>query len=165
MFCDNCKIKNATFVYKEIINGENIQYNLCGECAKKLNKNLMFLDMFKDFFLDFETINFQNNNLNIKCEKCGNTIENIKNTGKIGCENCYTTFKNDILSIIKNIQFDNKHIGKSLNKNIDNSKTEKHSLQKTLEDLRKKLKKAVEIEDYELAITLRDKIKEIEKEV
>ena len=158
MICDNCKVNNASLMYKQIIDGEELEYNLCNVCAKKLDDELLFLEIFKEFFADFGNGGLSNNRTNIKCNKCGNTLENIKNSGKMGCENCYKLFKNNILPIIKNIQFDNKHTGKAT-KNLE----DEIKLKNELNTLKQKLKEAVVNEDYELAITLRDKIKEIEK--
>lgn len=163
MFCDNCKIKNASIFYNQNINGENKQYNLCYECSKKINEDVIFFDIFKDFFFNFNNFEFSGENLRFKCEKCGNTLEDIKNTGKMGCENCYILFKENILPIIKNIQYDNKHIGKSFDIIDKNNKKENFEKDTYKNNLKQDLKKAIEIEDYELAIILRDKIREIEK--
>lgn len=156
MICDNCKINNATLNYKQIVNGQKLEYNLCSNCAKKFEKDLLFSNMFKDFFISFENNNFNSSKNILKCEKCGNTLNNIKNTGKMGCDNCYKVFKNNIFPIIKNFQFDNVHIGKGTKYNKENK------IQNELKDLKLKLKQAIELENYELAITLRDKIKELE---
>lgn len=158
MICENCKINNATLRYKHSIGDKEIDYNLCNICAKKLDKELLFLQIFKDFFADFGNNNLSSKEINITCNKCGNTLENIKNSGKMGCDNCYKLFKENILPIVKNIQFDNKHTGK-----IIKALKSEIKIKNELQSLKRQLKDAVEIEDYELAIVIREKIKEIEK--
>ena len=76
----------------------------------------------------------------------------------MGCDNCYKLFKENILPIVKNIQFDNKHTGK-----IIKALKSEIKIKNELQSLKRQLKDAVEIEDYELAIVIREKIKEIEK--
>jgi protein arginine kinase activator len=87
---------------------------------------------------------------NVKtCKTCGTTIQDIANTSRIGCPDCYTTFKEELKPFIMNFHKAYKHIGKSP-KRIDNK------------DLKKALEEAVKKEDYELAAKLRDDIKKLE---
>jgi len=83
------------------------------------------------------------------CATCGTTIQDIANTSRIGCPDCYTTFKEELKPFIMNFHKAYKHIGKSP-KRIDNK------------DLKKALEEAVKKEDYELAAKLRDDIKKLE---
>jgi protein-arginine kinase activator protein McsA len=83
------------------------------------------------------------------CPTCGTTIQDIANTSRIGCPDCYTTFKEELKPFIMNFHKAYKHIGKSP-KRIDNK------------DLKKALEEAIKKEDYELAAKLRDDIKKLE---
>ena len=101
------------------------------------------------------------------------------NTGKIGCENCYSVFEDRLDPIIKRIQGSNRHlgrIGKIIDDKIDKKegkleeKTETKSKENTdnnnenkLEELQRKLKQAIKEERYEDAAKIRDEIKKLEK--
>ncbi len=159
MLCDNCKINKASIEYTQNINNNTLHYNLCTFCYKNFEAEFLLLEIFKDFFVDFE--NIKND---IQCEKCGNTLNNIKNTGKMGCANCYKVFNKNILQIIKNIHFDSFHYGK-VPKKFDKIDLQKEHTKKQIEDLKQKLNDAIKQENYEMAIILRDKIKKFEKEV
>lgn len=164
MICDNCKINTATILWQQSINNETINVNLCDFCADKLNFDLYFSDFFKDFFDEIEKINFFNKineELNIKkCNFCGNTLEKLKNTGKLGCSNCYLTFKEELNPIITKIQHNYQHIGK-----IPKRISPEIKLKIEIKDFKNKLKIAIKEENYELAAKIRDEIKELEKNI
>lgn len=87
---------------------------------------------------------------NVKtCTSCGTTINDIANTSRIGCPDCYTTFKEELKPFIMNFHKAYQHIGKSPKK-IDTK------------DLKKALEEAIKKEDYELAAKLRDELKKLE---
>lgn len=88
------------------------------------------------------------------CPTCGHTIEEILITGKIGCGDCYNSYKKELLSLIEKCQSGGlKHVGK----------TPKNQLVKALDlkTLEANLKTAIEKEDYETAEKINDKIKNL----
>lgn len=182
MLCDNCGKKEANVRYSENINGVKRELHLCEECSQKLeidnfsfNMPIDFSSFFGDFLEDFSTPEFMpllQEIRELKCNKCGNTFEDIVNTGKFGCENCYLTFENRIDPILKRIQGSNRHvgrIGKITDKNIkeESNKTLKKGETKDekdkLTELKENLKEAIKEERYEDAAKLRDEIKKNEK--
>ena len=72
---------------------------------------------------------------------------NIQKNGKFGCPRCYNNFYEYIFEIVSKCQDDTKHIGKIPKNNIK-------YLEKNLENMIKE-------ENYEEAIILRDKIKQL----
>jgi protein arginine kinase activator len=93
----------------------------------------------------------------VSCSVCGMTYEEFKNKGQLGCENCYTAFK-QLDTIIKNMHGSNKHMGK-----IPNRGQKDLIVKRELENLKKKLSEAIKIEEYEDAARIRDEIRAIEK--
>lgn len=155
MFCQKCNKNNATIKYTKSINGVKTDYNLCQSCFNKINQ-IDFLDtFFNGFFLNNIT-----ENIDEKCNVCGNTYENLKNSGKIGCANCYNVFKPKLDVIFNNMQNGNTHIGKTPTSNI---KIKTPTIKEDIILLKQNLKIAIEKEDYEQAIILRDKIKQLER--
>lgn len=187
MLCDNCGKREANVRYSENINGKKKELRLCEECSKKLGITHMDLNMpidfssfFGEFMEDFGTPEIMSMPLfneikEVKCNNCGFTFEDIANTGKLGCGNCYEVFEERLDPIIKRIQGANHHVGR-IGKIIDNkieqkmkeksnlkeSKEEKQQENKT-EKLQKELKQAIQEERYEEAAKIRDEIKKIEK--
>ena len=181
MLCDNCGKREANVRYSENINGRKKELHLCEECSKKLgienidfNMPIDFSSFFGGLLEDFGTNDFMplfNEVKQLKCDNCGYTFEDIVNTGKIGCENCYSVFENRLDPIIKKIQGSNKHVGRTgkiidskISEKINNkdSKTENNKDVSKVEKLQNDLKKAIKEEKYEEAAKIRDEIKKIE---
>ena len=181
MVCDNCGKREANVRYSENINGRKKELHLCEECSKKLGIENMDFNMpidFSSFFggllEDFGTNDFMplfNEVKQLKCDNCGYTFEDIVNTGKLGCENCYSVFENRLDPIIKKIQGSNKHVGRTgkiidskISEKINNkdSKTENNKDVSKVEKLQNDLKKAIKEEKYEEAAKIRDEIKKLE---
>ena len=184
MLCDNCGKREANVRYSENINGKKRNLNLCEECSKKLGINHIGMSMpidFSSFFgelmEDFATTEFipvLKEMKTLTCESCGYTFEDIANTGKLGCGNCYEVFEERLEPIIRRIQGANRHVGR-IGKKIDariDQKIEKESNKKQnhakqpeenqLEKLQQELKQAIKEERYEEAAKIRDAIKKIE---
>jgi protein arginine kinase activator len=96
--------------------------------------------------------------VSVKCPKCGLTYSDFKKIGRLGCGDCYITFKKYLGPLLKRIHGSSQHVGKSplkvtkvLKKKID------------LQELRNRLQKLIEQEAFEEAAKLRDQIKELEK--
>lgn len=89
------------------------------------------------------------------CPECGITIQEILNTKKVGCGNCYTHFNSELDGIIKIVQNTSeiKHVGKK----------PKNRSKKSIQELKKELKIAVFEENYEEASKIRDELKQIKK--
>ena len=157
MKCDNCGRNEATVKYSENINGVKRNLNLCHECSEKLGINKMSFnipigisDFFGGFFDDFETDGFEPflaQARNIKCNNCGITFDDIINTGKLGCGECYETFESKIAPLMREIQGSNKHegrLGKSKNTNLDfSNKIESDKENDEILELKEQLKKAI----------------------
>ena len=183
MLCDNCGKREANVRYSENINGKTRELNLCEECSQKLGIGQMDFNMpmdFSNFFGDFieeftkpEWMPLLSNVKTLTCNNCGYTFDDIVNTAKLGCPNCYDVFESELDPIIKRIQGTSKHVGR-IGKIIDNkidkkyNKTEENTPKKEektkLEQLQEDLKNAIKEERYEDAAKIRDEIKKNEKE-
>ncbi len=156
MLCENCKKNNATTHIKKTVNGVTNEYFLCPECAAKLgfnNFNFFKLDSFWNDFLGEPEIESLK-----RCETCNSSFEDIVNNGKMGCADCYSTFKEEILPTIKKIH------GKTIHTGMTPSYTTEHDTEKeenNIEILEKKLKEAIKNEEFEKAAEIRDELKEL----
>lgn len=180
MLCENCGKKEANVRYSENINGVKKEMHLCEECSRKLGitdkmdfrmSSLDFSNFFGSFLEDFSTPDFMpllNEVKQIKCNSCGSSFEDIINTGRYGCANCYDVFEDRMDPILKKLQGANRHngrLGKISDNNIkfdkkDEEKAEKKSDNK-LEKLQEDLNQAIKEERYEDAAKIRDEIKKM----
>ena len=182
MLCENCKKREANVRYSENINGVKKELHLCEECSRKLGitdkmdfkmPTLDFSNFFGSFLEDFSTPDFMpllNEVKQVKCESCGSTFDDIINTGRYGCANCYDVFEDRMDPILKKLQGANRHngrLGKISNNKVKYEETEKtkksNSNKNKLEELQEELKKAIKEERYEDAAKIRDEIKKEEK--
>ena len=180
MLCDNCGKREANVKYSENINGRKKELNLCEECSHKLGIDQMDFSMPIDFSNFFEGFmdNFGSNEFipmlsdlkTLKCNSCGYTFNDIANTGRLGCKDCYDVFQDRLDPIIKRIQGSNKHVGR-IGKIIDNKIDSKNSENKEekvkqpiseKEKLENELKEAIKEERYEDAAKIRDEIKKLD---
>ena len=78
--------------------------------------------------------------------------------GRLGCGDCYEAFKAQLGPLLKRIHGADRHVGKIP---LRIGKTVKDT--RTLQELKMKMERAIQTEDFEEAAKLRDKIRELEK--
>lgn len=164
MLCQSCSKNIATTHIKTVINGELTEYILCSECAQKLG----YLNPFESFDGSFENFlgSFLGNNLQenyfhdtTRCNKCGSSFEDIVNSGKVGCENCYKIFYEKMIPSIERMHGNTKHVGKvSLNAGS------KAKIASEIEKKKLLLKEAIDKQEFEQAAKIRDQIKKMKEE-
>jgi len=95
------------------------------------------------------------------CTFCGLTLARFRKSGRLGCSQCWTSFEPQLRTLLGRVQGASQHVGK-VYLPPDPSASE---LQKQLEVMRGKLQRAVEVEDFERAAELRDRIRRIQGEI
>lgn len=120
------------------------------------------MDFFDDFFNDiWNDFGMFSNPAPIKSEKrcpvCGRTISDFKRTGKLGCGECYRTFKPVMEETLRQIHSNSKHSGKIPSKSGSELKQKRR-----IEALKAELQDAVRKEDYETAAKLHKQIRDME---
>ena len=158
MFCEKCGKNYATTHIKTVVNGIVREYNLCSECAAKSGYGSNSITgMLASMFGDVSAPAVKNQKC---CSVCGAKFSDIAKTGKMGCGECYKTFKDEILPYIKRVHGATTHAGKIPNR----APLIVRPKEKTVADLRQELSRLVAEEKYEQAALVRDKIKEMEGE-
>lgn len=103
----------------------------------------------------------------IRCQGCGLTMRELQATGKLGCEHCYQYFYDMLVDLLLRAHGASSHKGKSPKIGLKKDAMEKISTSTTLdftdvlELLERKLKAAVDSENYENAAVIRDIIKQV----
>ncbi len=160
MICQSCEKKKASTHIKTILNGELKEFNLCSDCAAKLGYGSFFSsivpDLDKLFGSFMDTLNEGENAR--RCSFCGSSFEDIAKSGKVGCAHCYDTFYDELLPSIQRIHGRTVHAGK-----LASSAGAEMKIKSDLMQLKKDLEQAIKTQEFEKAAELRDKIREIEK--
>ena len=160
MMCEKCGKYKATTHIRTIINGVVHEQKLCSYCANEEGLNLSHQNslsgMLASMLGEFSVVNTKTAK---KCPICSSTFENIAESGKAGCSECYKTFKTELLPYLKRVHGSTKHIGKK-----PNDVTEIKFSDETVLQLKEELASLVAEENYEQAAVVRDKIRELEAE-
>ena len=168
MLCDICGKNPATVHLTEIIDEQMNELHLCEECAREKSAAMEQQFGLSDLLAglaEFEKPPKENEApASIKCPNCGLTYSDFKKIGRLGCGDCYISFKKYLAPLLKRIHGSCQHVGKSPIKTVKVSRKKPDLAQKPdLTELRQKLAKAIESEAFEEAAKIRDQIKELEK--
>ncbi len=86
------------------------------------------------------------------CSRCGATEKEILSGGFLGCERCYASFSDVLISRIANVQQSSVHVGKRPRKEAITLQDEYHRLEE-------EVKRAISVEDYQRATALQTQMR------
>lgn len=173
MLCEKCNKNIANVYLKNNVNGNITENYLCSSCANevygkydkydKYDKNTnIFNGLNNDFVADvFNMFDFNKMSHALAgarnvCPLCGSNFSQITQTGKVGCGECYKTFKNELEPNVMRIHGRAIHTGK-----IPKNMSLKISNKRKAEELNIKLKKCISEQNFEEAAEIRDEIKKL----
>jgi len=151
MLCEICGKEEGRIKYTKVINGEKIEFYICEKCAKEKGFLSLIAESEKD-----ETLKENKDIHTIECSFCRKKWIDIERDGKFGCPQCYSTFRPFISKLLAELNGGEKHKGKIpiVDKQI-------LFLKRKIRETKMALDDAIDKEEYELAATLRDKIKSL----
>ena len=161
--CDNCGSSDAVVHLTQIVNNEMTTCDLCEKCAaaKGLETTPEPVNFpLTDFLAQMgeEGPGADVHGASEACPFCGLTFGDFRETGRLGCPQCYETFSGHLEGLLRRIHGGTQHVGK-VYLPPDPSASE---MEKRLETLRRRLNRAVDAEDFERAAELRDQIRSLE---
>lgn len=173
MLCENCKERPATVVFKRETANQVTERHLCDKCAFysqtfsfSPDQEPLSIQQFLTQWLDGTDL-FSEQRTDEKvsagpeCPDCGLTFHRFLDIGKFGCATCYETFREQLPRVFAKLHNGHtEHRGK-----IPASLNERFALKRKLEDIRTKMRFAVEEERFEEAATLRDEAKQIKQQL
>ena len=92
------------------------------------------------------------------CPYCGTTPEDFRRTGRLGCSQCWAHFEEQLRALLRRIHGSTQHVGKL----YLGDASEDEDREARLNQLKRRLQRAVEVEDFETAADLRDQIHDLE---
>ncbi len=157
--CQRCGKHPATTYFTQTVNGKTTQLALCPACVAELGysslSGMNLGQLFGSILGEpFSSVAVKEQK---RCPGCGCSFGEIARTGKAGCAECYTTFYDRLLPNLERIHGKVKHEGK-----LSASAPPRRHEQRELEELKKRLKEAIETQEFEQAAELRDRIAELE---
>ena len=161
MVCDNCHERDAVVNLTTIENNAVRQLHLCEQCAAERGVETTVATPKHPLGEFLQAVQQQSGPASGdagKCAFCGLTMKDFRATGRMGCARCYTTFEPSMRELLRRVHGNPRHIGQPYRAPKDEV-LEKSSV---LGELREKLRRAIEQEQFEVAAQLRDRIRVLE---
>lgn len=155
--CDNPAVVQLT----QVVDNKSTTQYLCKECARAKGISAQppaSLDV-SDFLAQLgESGSSGSERVTEPCSFCAMTFDDFRESGRLGCSHCYTSFEPRVRRLLSRIHGAGQHAGK-VYLPPDPSSAE---LDRRIAGLRRSLQHAIEAEDFERAAVLRDLIRDHE---
>ena len=161
MLCDNCGERDAAVHLTTIVNNEVRQQHLCERCAAERGVETTVATPkhpLGDFLHAVQQQAISPAVDGGKCTFCGATMNDFRTTGRWGCARCYATFETSMRELLRRVHGNSRHAGRAYQAPqpaLDERAT-------ILGELKARLRRAIESEQFELAADLRDRIRVME---
>jgi len=165
MQCDNCNEREAAVHLTQIVDNSVTTLHLCPQCAAEKGVQTG-ANVAKFPLSDFLASMGKGVGAHVtaddsagKCDFCGATLKDFRETGRLGCPHCYETFESHLRDLLRRLHGSSHHVGEVY---LTSEPAGFDSQERETGEMRKRLKTAIETEDFELAAELRDQLRALE---
>jgi protein arginine kinase activator len=165
MVCQVCGKNPATVHFTEIHDNKMSEIHVCERCAEEKglhaspHKHKFDIADLLAGMVDTMTTTDEERVGRVQCPRCGLAYSGFKETGRLGCAECYTTFQFQLRPLLRRIHGDTRHRGK-----VPMGDGEGVARSRQIQRLHDELQRAVEREEFEHAAGIRDEIRRLEAE-
>jgi len=165
MLCDNCKERDAIINLTQVEHDSKVTLHLCEQCAQQkgvetggavlksplgnflgaLGKGAALVPAAAD---------------GVRCPACGSTLRDFRDSGRLGCDQCYVAFDGHLRDLLRRLHGSSQHVGERYE--MPGEAGGHSDPRSSLLELKAQLRRAVEGENFELAAELRDRIRVLE---
>ncbi len=161
MLCDNCKERDAVVHVTRMEKNALIQLHLCEKCAAAQGVQTTLSvpqHPLGDILQAVQQSSSAGGGDAAACAFCGANARDFRETGRLGCPHCYDAMERSLRELLRRLHGSSKHVGVVYRAPVA------HVVEKSdsLHDLKDRLRRAVELEQFELAAELRDRLRVIE---
>ena len=163
MLCQICGKTAASVHFTEIHDNKMSEIHVCERCAEEKGlhaaskKHKFDIADLLATMVDGMTTTDEERVGHVQCPRCGMVYSGFKETGRLGCPDCYVSFGAQLRPVLRRIHGAVRHVGKAPLR--DGDRVERR---KVITKLRDELERAIEHEEFERAAELRDKIVSLE---
>lgn len=165
MQCQNCHKNPAQLHFTNVQDNRMTEVHLCRSCAQE--RGLVDVPETPKFSISVLLANMVDKMSSteeervgpVQCPTCGMHYSAFKETGRLGCADCYVAFAVKLRPLLRRVHGSPRHVGKSPSHHADADVSPARALSRLHDDLAR----AVEREDFEAAAGLRDRIRELER--
>jgi protein arginine kinase activator len=161
MLCDNCKERDSVVTLTTSDAQGVTELHLCERCAAERGIETQMAapkQPLTDFILAVQKQLPATLLESSRCSFCSGTLRDFKNTGRLGCAYCYQAFESSLRDLLRRVHGNSRHTGKR----YQPPRPEVAEDATVLSELRDRLRRAVEQEQFEEAARLRDQIRVME---
>lgn len=161
MVCDSCKERDAVVHLTQIVESAVTQLHLCEKCAAEKGiepPTPMPSHPLAGLLQSAQRQASSPQGDSVRCAFCSISLGDFKASGRLGCAHCYGTFEASLRDLLRRVHGNSRHAGRR----YDPPRPELLERDSTLGELRDRLRRAVESEQFELAADLRDRIRILE---
>ena len=166
MKCQICQKKKATVHLTELIDDQVTELHICEDCAREksvqMEQQFGLADLLAGLSDFGKPVTAEKTQQVIQCQFCETTYQEFKKHGRLGCSECYQSFRSQLANLLKKIHGASHHTGKKP-LHFKGQAEQQVLPSDDLEELKQQLHQAVLSEDYEKAAQLRDKIRAMEQ--
>ena len=159
MVCTVCGTEGAKTFFRKV-NGREVTLTLCPNCYARLYPAQESEDLFTAF-----VGNTQRGASDKACRVCGTTLADFRRTGLLGCADCYTAFREELLPTLRFVQGRLRHEGKSPSADAEKHYDEVLDLVREQEDLKERIKEAEHVRDGAEVNRLRGLLDEVNRKL
>jgi len=164
MLCDRCGERPAAIHLTQIVDNSVTTAHLCEQCASEQGVQVsgptaqLPLSGFLGSTGAIGAVLAEGANLGT-CEFCGASLQDFRETGRLGCAHCYVAFETQLRELLRRIHGASMHVGRPY---LGAAPPSSEEVPRVLAGLRERLERAIEAENFELAAELRDRIRGLE---
>jgi protein arginine kinase activator len=161
MLCDNCQERDAVVHLTRIVDNAVTQLHLCEKCAaaKGVETTLAVPQHpLGDILQAVQQQASATSEDAAACSFCGATARDFRATGRLGCPHCYDAMEKSLRELLRRLHGSSRHVGQRYDAPVAHVDEKADSVH----DLKDRLQRAVDAEQFELAAELRDRLRVIE---
>jgi protein arginine kinase activator len=166
MTCEQCHEREAVIHLTQIVNEQVTTLHLCERCAAEkgvespgaLPKTP--LGTFLAAMGQESPNQVASPRAGDTCARCGGSLQDFRESGRLGCPECYRTFEAPLRDLLRRLHGSTHHVGERYaDRDVPAPTT---AAKPHAAELREQLRLAVETENFELAAELRDQLRVLE---
>ncbi len=161
MVCDVCREADAVVQLTEIEGNGVRLLHLCERCAAERGVETTLGAAKPEVSNFLQSVHQQMQATQgdaARCTFCSSTFRDFRTTGRLGCAHCYEAFEKSMRDLLRRVHGNSRHMGRRYEPPASNAIPDAG----TVNELRDRLKRAIQTEQFELAADLRDRLRGFE---
>jgi protein arginine kinase activator len=155
--CQSCKKAPATIHMTDIVKGKAMERHYCAACAQKEGIDVSAHQTLLSGLAEAVKGSGAEEQ-DFLCPRCGLKYSEFRRRGRLGCGDCYRTFRDGLIPLLERIHGNVQHLGR-----VPAQAGVRMEAQRELIELKRELTRAVQREEYEKAAEVRDRIRQVEE--